>query len=48
MAARQEVSALVETIKLPLDERGQERAAALAQWALARKEPLELHDVIAE
>ena len=48
MAARQEVSALMETIKLPLDERGQERAAALAQWALARKEPLELHDVIAE
>jgi chromosome partitioning protein len=48
MAARQEVTVLMETIKLPLDERGQERAAAQAQWALARQEPLEIHDVIAE
>jgi hypothetical protein len=48
MAACQEVTALMETIKLPLDERGQERAAAQAKWALARKEPLEIHDVIAE
>jgi chromosome partitioning protein len=48
MAARQEVTALMEMIKLPLDERGQERAAAQAKWALARKEPLEIHDVIAE
>jgi chromosome partitioning protein len=48
MAARQEVTALMETIRLPLDERGQERAAAQAKWALARKEPLEIHDVIAE
>ena len=48
MAARQEVTGLMETIKLPLDERGQERAAAQAKWALARQEPLEIHDVIAE
>ena len=48
MAARQEVTALMEMIKLPLDERGQERAAAQAKWALARQEPLEIHDIIAE
>jgi chromosome partitioning protein len=48
LAARQEVTALMEMIKLPLDERGQQRAAAQAQWIAARGEPLEVHDVIAE
>jgi chromosome partitioning protein len=48
LAARQEVMGLMETIKLPLDERGRERAAAQAQWIVARNEPLEVHDVIAE
>jgi chromosome partitioning protein len=48
LAARQEVMGLMETIKLPLDERGQQRAAARAEWILARSEPLEVHDVIAE
>jgi chromosome partitioning protein len=48
VAARQEVMGLMETIKLPLDERGRERAAAQAQWIVARGEPLEVHDVIAE
>jgi len=48
VAARREVIGLMETIKLPLDERGQQRAAAQAEWILARGEPLEVHDVIAE
>ncbi|HWF93943.1 MAG TPA: division plane positioning ATPase MipZ [Xanthobacteraceae bacterium] len=48
VAARQEVTALMEMIKLPLDERGRERAAAQAKWIVARSEPLEVHDVIAE
>jgi chromosome partitioning protein len=48
VAARQEVTLLMETIKLPLDERGRERAAAQAKWIVARSEPLEIHDVIAE
>src|SRR5580704_2360593 len=48
LAARQEVTALMEMIKLPLDERGCERAAAQAKWVVARGEPLEVHDVIAE
>jgi chromosome partitioning protein len=48
VAARQEVTGLVEIIKLPLDERGRERAAAQAKWIQARSEPLEVHDIIAE
>jgi chromosome partitioning protein len=48
VAARQEVTGLVEIIKLPLDERGRERAAAQAEWIKARSEPLEIHDIIAE
>jgi chromosome partitioning protein len=48
VAARQEVTSLMETIKLPLDARGQQRAAAQAEWMLARGAPLEVHDVIAE
>lgn len=48
VAARQEVMGLMEMIRLPLDERGQQRAAAQAKWIAARNEPLELHDVIAE
>jgi chromosome partitioning protein len=48
VAARQEVSGLMEMMKLPLDERGQQRAAAQAEWIAARSQPLEIHDVIAE
>jgi len=48
LAARQEVMGLLEAIKLPLDERGQQRADAQAKWILARSEPLEVHDIIAE
>jgi chromosome partitioning protein len=48
VAARQEVMGLMEMLRLPLDERGRERAAAQAKWIAARNEPLELHDVIAE
>jgi chromosome partitioning protein len=47
-AAREEVTALMEVIKLTLDERGEKRAAAQAQWLAARAGPLELHDIIAE
>ncbi len=48
MAARREVMSLMETLKLPLDERGKERAAAQAEWIVARTKPLESHDIIAE
>ena len=46
MAARQEVMGLVAALKLPLDERGQRRAAARAEWFSAQNEPLEVHDLL--
>jgi chromosome partitioning protein len=48
VAARQEVLTLINMLKLPFDQRGQERAAAQAKWLATRNEPLELHDIIAE
>ena len=39
--------ALIETLRLPLDERGQRRAAARAEWFAAQDKPLEIHDIIA-
>src|SRR5262249_10567793 len=46
VAARSEVMALIEALKLPLDARGTRRAAARAEWFAARGEPLEVHDII--
>ena len=46
VTARQEVMGLIEALKLPLDERGQRRAAARAEWFAAQDKPLEVHDVI--
>ena len=37
---------LIAALKLPLDERGQRRAAARAEWFSAQNQPLELHDVV--
>jgi chromosome partitioning protein len=48
LTARTELMTLIEALKLPLDERGQQRAAAHAAWMAARGEPLEFDDVIAE
>jgi chromosome partitioning protein len=48
MTARQEIMSLIQTLRLPIDERGQQRAAAQAEWALACTQPLELHDIIAD
>jgi chromosome partitioning protein len=48
LTARQELMNLMQILKLPLDERGQQRAAAHAEWMAARDTPLEMHDVIAE
>jgi chromosome partitioning protein len=48
LTARQELVSLIQTLKLPLDERGQQRAAAQAEWMAARGQPLEFDDVIAE
>jgi chromosome partitioning protein len=47
VTARQEVEALLRSLKLPLDERGLRRAAAKQEWFAAQANPLELHDIIA-
>ena len=39
---------LMAALKLPLDERGQQRVAAHAEWAAARDKPLEMSDMIGD
>ncbi len=46
LTARQEVMGLIEALKLPLDERGQRRAAARAEWFAVQDKPLETHDIL--
>ena len=48
VTAQQEVQALIEVLRLPLDERGRKRAAARSEWFAAAAKPLEVHDFIAE
>jgi chromosome partitioning protein len=44
VTARTEVMSLIEALKLPLDARGQRRAAARAEWFAALERPFEVHD----
>jgi chromosome partitioning protein len=46
VTARSEVMSLIAALKLPLDARGQRRAAARAEWFSALERPLEVHDII--
>jgi chromosome partitioning protein len=48
VTARTEVQALVDTLKLTLDERGPARMAARAEWLAGRGNTIELHDIITE
>src|SRR3989475_4316154 len=48
VTARQEVRTLIEALKLPLDARGQRRAAARPEWFAALREPPEVHDLLAQ
>jgi chromosome partitioning protein len=48
VTARDEVKSLIETLKLPIDERGKRRIAARAEWAAAAAKPLETHDLLAD
>ncbi len=48
VTARDEVRALIEVLKLPVDARGRRRAAARAEWLAAADKPLETHDLLAE
>jgi chromosome partitioning protein len=47
-AARQEVRTLIDTLKLPIDEKGRRRAAARQEWFRASSQPLDNAEVIAE
>jgi chromosome partitioning protein len=46
VAARQEVAALMDALRLPIDERGRRRAAARAEWFSAQDKPLDVHDLL--
>jgi chromosome partitioning protein len=44
--ARDEVRALIDSLRLPIDERGRRRFAARAQWLAVSAQPLETHDLL--
>jgi chromosome partitioning protein len=46
VTAREEVQQLLGALRLPLDERGQKRAAARAEWRSVATQPLEVHDLL--
>jgi len=46
--ARDEVKNLIDSLKLPIDERGKRRAAARAEWAASAGKPLDTHGLLAE
>jgi chromosome partitioning protein len=46
--ARKELVSLLEALKLPIDERAQQRAAARAEWNAVRDKPLDVCDVIGD
>jgi chromosome partitioning protein len=48
VTARDEVKAVIATLKLPIDERGKRRVAARAEWAASAGKPLDTHDLLAD
>jgi chromosome partitioning protein len=48
LAARQEVLNLLDSLRLPIDERGQRRAAARDEWMRTSGQPLDGTELIAE
>jgi chromosome partitioning protein len=48
LSARQEVSNLIDVLKLPIDEKGRRRAAARQEWFRSSGKPLDNAEVIAE
>jgi len=48
LAARDEVQALLEALKLAIDDRGRRRAAVRAEWFACRDDPLRTDDILAE
>jgi chromosome partitioning protein len=48
LTARDEVKNLIDSLKLPIDERGKRRAAARAEWAASADKPLDTHGLLAD
>jgi len=48
VTARDEVRMLIDTLRLPIDERGKRRAAARAEWIAAAAQPLDTHGLLAD
>jgi chromosome partitioning protein len=48
VTARDEVQALIDALKLPVDMRGKRRAAARAEWIASADKPLETHDLLVD
>jgi chromosome partitioning protein len=48
LTAQQEVGALLDALKLPIDERGRRRAWARAEWFATADRPIEVTDVLAD
>jgi chromosome partitioning protein len=46
LTAREEVTALLNALRLPLSENGKRRAAARAEWLSVMDQPLQVHDII--
>jgi chromosome partitioning protein len=48
VTARDEVKRLIDSLKLPIDERGKRRAAARAEWAASAERPLDTHGLLGD
>jgi chromosome partitioning protein len=48
LTARDEVRQLIDSLKLPIDERGKRRAAARAEWTASADKPLDTHGLFAD
>ena len=48
VTARDEVKALIDALKLPVDARGKRRAAARAEWLASAHKPLETHGLLVD
>jgi chromosome partitioning protein len=46
LTAREEVQTLLQSLRLPIDERGRRRAAARAEWFSSADKPLEIQDLL--
>jgi chromosome partitioning protein len=48
LTARDEVRVFIDSLRLPIDERGKRRAAARAEWIAAAAKPLDTYDLLAD